>query len=73
MRNNQPATVRQKSKLKELGVECPDGATIDDAAMLLRDAYKDKGIWDTPKKISVPLSALAVESEGDPLPGRQWE
>lgn len=70
MRNNQPATERQKLKLKNLNISFEADITIDDAAMLLKDAILDQM---NIRSMRVSPTAMAVGSELDPIGGRQWE
>lgn len=65
-----PATPRQLARLRELSLPFEDDITLEDAAELLRASIPQIGRNIDVSKIQ---SAIAVESEGDPGPGRQWQ
>lgn len=74
MKNPEPATPRQRERMKELGLEnWNDPMTIDEAAIELRTKILDLGVYKTERLPKLPLSAIACSGEGDPVGGRQWE
>jgi len=70
MTNERPATLRQRQKLQELNIEFDPEISMLDATMLLRDAQAD--LINLPES-RVPIDAIAVGSDLDPIGGRQWE
>lgn len=65
-----PATGRQLAKLRELSISHDNDISLEEAAELLRSAIPQIGRSIDVSKIQ---TAIAVESEGDPGPGRQWQ
>lgn len=61
-----PATERQLAKLRELNVFHDHDISKEDAAEILRQHLKPVPRVIDPVRIK---ASLAVESEGDPLPG----
>jgi hypothetical protein len=68
------ASEAQILRLRQFGIDFDDDISREDAAEILKSFMREKGVIG-PRPISAAQlgSALAVESEGDPQSGRQYE